>query len=85
MCGVVGVVLKDGIEGEVGLASFHVFDGLQGVQHRGQDGNGILTFEYKPNSFKYGAWISGISFLIMAIFFSIKLFYGKNKLDTSLQ
>ena len=49
------------------------------------NGRGTLTFEYKPDSFKYGAWISSISFLILIIFFSIKLIYRKNKLENSLQ
>ena len=47
--------------------------------------NGTLALEYKPDSFKYGAWISSASFLMLIIFFSIKLFYRKNKPEASLQ
>ena len=38
---------------------------------------GSLIFEYKPNSFKYGALISSITSLLILIFLSIKLFYKK--------
>ena len=48
------------------------------------NGSGTLTFEYKLNSFKDGAWISGISFLALIIFFSIKLFYRRNKSGAGL-
>lgn len=56
MCGVVGVILKTDLEerlGDAGIASFNVYDGLQGVQHRGQDGNGIMTFS-NPQDDYYG-------------------------------
>ena len=38
---------------------------------------GSLIFEYKPTSFRYGAWISSITFLLILIFFSIKISYKK--------
>ena len=44
-----------------------------------EDGNGTLNFEYKPKSFKYGALITATAFLILLVFFSIKLFYKKGK------
>jgi len=44
-----------------------------------KDGSGTLKFEYKPKSFKYGALITIAAFLILIIFFSIKLFYKRDK------
>ena len=32
-----------------------------------------ITFEYKPKSFKYGAIVSAVSFIILILFFSKKL------------
>jgi len=31
-----------------------------------------ITFEYKPKSFKYGAWISSISFLALLLIFILR-------------
>jgi len=32
-----------------------------------------VTFRYKPKTFKYGSWISAVSFLFLMIFFSMRL------------
>ena len=38
-----------------------------------------ITFGYKPKTFKYGAWISSISFSALIIFFLIRLFKKKSE------